>query len=460
MILDDTIAAISTAIGEGGIGIVRLSGDKSLEILNNVFKSSKGKNTLDMKPFTMRYGYIVNPKTNETIDEAIVSYMKAPNTYTKEDVVEINCHGGIVAVKQILAILLDNGARLAEPGEFTKRAFLNGRIDLSQAEAIIDLIRSKTDESMKLALDQAQGKLSERIKKLMHKLLGALAHIEAAVAFPEEDVEDLASKSVIKVAKSVRDDIEELIETSGTGKILREGLDTIIVGKPNVGKSSLLNVLLQEKRAIVTEIPGTTRDVIEEYLNIKGIPVKLVDTAGIRNTHDVVEAIGVEKSKEYIEKSDLIILMIDGSRPLESEDIEIIDIVKGKKCIVVINKVDLPLVADMGYLKDIFGENSIVLSSVNMEKGVEDIKNKIVDMVYEGKVSLKDVYVTSVRHKDILLKTIESLNAGINTLSAGIPIDFASIEFKEAYLKLGEITGDTVAEDIIDRIFADFCLGK
>jgi tRNA modification GTPase len=460
MILDDTIAAISTAIGEGGIGIVRMTGDKSLEVLKRVFQSAKGKETAEMKSYTMRYGYIVDPKSGEAVDEAIVSYMKAPNTYTREDVVEVNCHGGIVAVKKILKILLENGARLAEPGEFTKRAFLNGRIDLSQAEAIVDLIRSKTDESMKLALDQAQGKLSERIKKLMHMLLGALAHIEAAVAFPEEDVDDVASKSVINLAKNVIVEIDELIVTSDTGKILREGLNTIIVGKPNVGKSSLLNALLQETRAIVTDVPGTTRDVIEEYLNIKGVPVKLVDTAGIRSTHDVVEAIGVEKSKEYIEKSDLIIFMVDASRDLSQEDNEIIEIIRSKKCIIVVNKVDLPIMLDLEYIKKIFGENSIVYSSVNTEKGVDDIKNKIVDMVYEGKVAAKEVYVTNIRHRDILIKAKHSLSEGISTLEAGTPIDFASIEFKEAYLKLGEITGDTVAEDIIDRIFADFCLGK
>jgi tRNA modification GTPase len=460
MNFDDTIAAISTAIGEGGIGIVRMSGPDSLKILNKVFKSAKNKDTLEMKSYTLRYGYVVDPKSGETIDEVIVSYMKAPNTYTREDVVEINCHGGIISVKKILMTLLNNGARLAEPGEFTKRAFLNGRIDLSQAEAVIDLIRAKTDESMKIALEQSQGKLSNEIKKLMNKLLGVLAHIEAAVAFPEEDIEDVVSKSVRNITENVKNEINRLIEGADTGKILREGLNTIIVGKPNVGKSSLLNVLLQEKRAIVTDIPGTTRDVIEEYINIKGIPVKLVDTAGIRNTHDVVEAIGVQKSKEYIDKADLIIFMVDSSRPLEDEDKEIIDMIKDKKCIVVINKIDLPLKADVDYIKSIFGENSLVKASVSIEKGVEEIKQKIVDLVYEGKVSAKDVYITNVRHKDILMKAVESLNAGIEALDNGMPIDFASIDFKDAYLKLGEITGDTVAEDIIDRIFADFCIGK
>lgn len=460
MYLDDTIAAISTAAGEGGIGIVRMSGENSLDILDKVFKSHRDKETKSMTSYTIRYGHIVNKETDENIDEVIVSYMKAPNTYTREDVVEINCHGGMVAVRRILGILLKNGARLAEPGEFTKRAFLNGRIDLSQAEAVIDLIRAKTDESMKIALSQAEGKLSIRIKELMDKLLGILAHIEASVDFPEDDVEDVLRSSIVKKSIEICKGIDELIENADTGKILREGLSTIIVGKPNVGKSSLLNTLLDEKRAIVTDIPGTTRDVIEEYINIKGIPIKLVDTAGIRETENVVEKMGVEKSKEYIDKADLIIFMIDGSRPLEEQDFGILDLILGKRTLTVINKIDLPVKADVDYIKNKVGENPIVYASINTEKGIDDIKDVIVDMVYKGKVSSGDIYITNVRHKDILLKAEESIEKGINTVNSGYPIDMASIEFKEAYLKMGEITGDTVADDIIDRIFTDFCIGK
>lgn len=460
MNLDDTIVAISTAIGEGGIGIVRISGENALSILNKVFKSIKNKDTMEMKSFTMRYGHIIDNETNEKIDEVIVSYMKAPNTYTKEDVVEVNCHGGVVAVRQVLSLLLKNGARLAEPGEFTKRAFLNGRIDLSQAEAVIDLIRAKTDESMKIALEQSEGKLSKKVKALMNKLLGMLAHVEAAVAFPEDDIENIVNDEMIENGEKIKNEIDSLIENAETGKILREGLNTIIVGKPNVGKSSLLNELLQEKRAIVTDIPGTTRDAIEEYINIKGIPVKLVDTAGIRSTHDMVESIGVEKSKEYIEKSDLVIFMIDNNRPIEDEDEEIIKILIGKKVIVVVNKTDLPKLIDIDYVKSKLYNTPFIFTSLNTENGIELIKDKIAEMVFEGHIKTKDISVTNVRHRDALIKARESVQRGIDTIVSGLPLDFAGIDFKDAYLRLGEITGDTVEEDIIDRIFADFCIGK
>lgn len=460
MNLDDTIAAISTAIGEGGIGIVRMSGENALNILNKVFRSIKDKNTMEMKSFTMRYGHIVDDESNEKIDEVIVSYMKAPNTYTREDVVEVNCHGGIVAVRQILSLLLKNGARLAEPGEFTKRAFLNGRIDLSQAEAVIDLIRAKTEESMKIALEQSDGKLSREIKMLMNKLLGMLAHVEASVSFPEDDIENIVNDEMIQNGKSIKNKIDSLIQNAKTGRILREGLSTIIVGKPNVGKSSLLNKLLQEERAIVTDVPGTTRDVIEEYINVSGIPVKLIDTAGIRSTRDIVESIGVEKSIEYIEKSDLVIFMIDNSRPIEYEDEEIIKIILDKKVIVVVNKTDLPGLADIEYVKNKLKNTPFIFTSLNTENGVDLIKDKIVEMVFEGHIKPKDISVTNVRHRDALIKAGESIQKGIDTIVSGLPLDFAGIEFKDAYLKLGEITGDTVEEDIIDRIFTDFCIGK
>ncbi len=460
MNLDDTIVAISTAIGEGGIGIVRISGENALNILNRVFINFRDKNTMEMKSFTIRYGHIIDNETNEKVDEVIVSYMKSPNTYTKEDVVEVNCHGGVVAVRRVLSLILKNGARLAEPGEFTKRAFLNGRIDLSQAEAVIDLIRAKTDESMEIALEQSEGKLSKKVKALMNKLLGMLAHVEAAVAFPEDDIENIVNDEMIKNGKKINIEIDLLIQSARTGKILREGLNTIIVGKPNVGKSSLLNELLQEKRAIVTDIPGTTRDAIEEYINIKGIPVKLVDTAGIRSTHDVVESIGVEKSKEYIEKSDLVIFMIDNNRPIEDEDEEIIKIVNGKKVIVVVNKTDLPKKVDIEYVMSKLDNTPFILTSINTENGIELIKDKIAEMVFEGHIKPKDIAVTNVRHRDALIKAKESVQRGIDTIVLGLPLDFAGIDFKDAYLRLGEITGDTVEEDIVDRIFADFCIGK
>jgi tRNA modification GTPase len=457
--LNDTIAAISTAIGEGGIGIVRLSGDKSLEIASKVFKSAKGKDIKEMRSYSMAYGYIVDPETNEIIDEVILSYMKAPNTYTREDIVEINCHGGVLAVRKVLSVVLKSGARLAEPGEFTKRAFLNGRIDLSQAEAVIDLIRAKTDDSLNLAVNQLKGKLSEKINSLMDKLLGCLAHIEATVDFPEDDVDELVVNKLVSDLQFIVSEIDYLIKNAESGKIFREGLRTTIVGKPNVGKSSLLNALLEEKRAIVTDIPGTTRDVIEEYINIDGVPIVLVDTAGIRKTDDIVENIGVEKSKEYLQNADLILFMLDASRPLEKEDEEIIDLIKGKNVIAILNKMDLPTAIDVDYIKGRF--KHVVNASVKKEHGIDEIKKAIVDLVFEGRVSSKnEILVTNVRHKDALVKAKESIIKGIETIKSGLPLDLASVELKDSYLKLGEITGNTVAEDIIDRIFCDFCIGK
>lgn len=460
MFLDDTIAAIATAPGEGGIGIIRMSGSESLNILRKVFRLKSGSEFKEFKTHTVKYGYVIDPLTGETIDECIAVYMAGPKTYTREDVVEINCHGGVVSVRQVLETVLNSGARMSEAGEFTKRAFLNGRIDLSEAEAVMDLIRSKTDESAKLALEQTRGKTSKKVKEVSGKLLNALAHIEAAVAFPEDDIEDVVSDKVTLAVKEVLEDVNALIESSNAGKIYRDGLNTIIVGKPNVGKSSLLNTLLQEKRAIVTDIPGTTRDVIEEYVNIRGIPVRLVDTAGIRETEDLVEKIGVEKSKEYIEKSDLVILMLDNGRSLEEQDKEIIKFVKDKKVIVIINKIDLKGELELDYIKERFNEGSIVYTSVNTEEGIEEVKDKIAQLVNSGDISIKDVYITNVRHRDVLIKAKEGLVEGLNALSLNMPLDMASVELKDAYLKLGEITGEAYSEDILDKIFSDFCIGK
>lgn len=460
MFLDDTIAAISTANGEGGIGIVRISGKESFNILKKIFVLKNEKNIKDFKSHTVKYGYIIDPNTKEKIDEVLVTFMKEPKTYTREDIVEINCHGGIISVKSILQKVLENGARLSEPGEFTKRAFLNGRIDLSEAEAVIDIIRSKTDESAKIAVEQSQGKASKKVKNISKQLLDALAHIEAAVAFPEDDIEDVVSDKVKKSIKDIIVDINDLIKSSKTGKIFRDGLNTIIVGKPNVGKSSLLNTLIDEKKAIVTNIPGTTRDVIEEYINIRGIPVKLVDTAGIRNTEDLVEKIGVEKSKEYIEKADLIVLILDSSRELEEEDKEIIEFIKDKKTIVIINKIDLENKLDLNYIEGYFNKDLIVHTSINDERGIDLLKDKIVSLFNSGNISIKDVYITNIRHVDILVKAKNSLKEGFNTLNMNLPLDMASVELREAYLKLGEITGEAYSDDILDKIFSDFCIGK
>lgn len=460
MYREDTIAGISTATGEGGIGIVRISGENAIEIAARIFKSHKNKDVKNMKSYTMMYGHIVDPETSEIVDEVILSCMRAPYTYTKEDIIEINCHGGSVAVRRVLAVVLAAGARIAEPGEFTKRAFLNGRIDLSQAEAVIDLIRSKTDEGMKLALSQTQGKLSQKIKDIMEDLVKILSHIGAAVDFPEEDVEEVVTGDIIEISQAIIKKMDSLLINADKGKIIREGLDTIIVGKPNVGKSSLLNALVEESRAIVTDIPGTTRDVIEEYININGIPIRLVDTAGIREAGDIVEKIGIEKSREYIQRAELIIFIIDVSRKIDKEDEDIINLIKDKKTIVVLNKCDLDIKADVDYIRNAFKSSVIVDAVIKSDEGVDQIKSAISDEVYKGNVSLNDVYITNVRHRDIIKRAQMSIKKGLDTLESGIPIDFASIEFKEAYLTLGEITGDTVSDDIIDRIFKDFCVGK
>jgi len=458
--IDDTIAGISTAPGEGAIGIVRLSGKDSIEIADRIVKSKKGRLIKDMKTYTMMYGYVVDPKNNEPVDEVIVSLMRAPGTYTREDIVEINCHGGMVAVRKILSLALENGARMAEPGEFTKRAFLNGRIDLSQAEGVIDLIRSKTETSMKVALSQTQGKLSSKVKDMMEKLLKILSHIGAAVDFPEEDVEEVVIPDILKISREINQEIKNMLDSSDAGKIIREGLNVTIVGKPNVGKSSLLNALVEENRAIVTDIPGTTRDTIEEYINIQGIPVRLIDTAGIRESEDVVEKIGINKSIEYMEKADLVLFILDSSRPIDDEDREIINRIRDKKAIIIINKSDLTSRIDMKEVENIAGSFPLIYTSINKNVGVEDVKTAIAKTVYKGDINLGEVYVTNVRHNDLLRKAVESIQAGIDTLNKGLPIDFASIDFRDAYMKLGEITGDTVEDDIIDRIFKDFCVGK
>lgn len=460
MFLDDTIAAISTSNGEGGIGIVRISGENALNILKKIFILKNGDRINEFSSHTVKYGYIINPKNNEKLDEVLVIHMKAPKTYTREDIVEINCHGGIISVKNVLQNVLENGARLSEPGEFTKRAFLNGRMDLSEAEAVIDLIRSKTDESAKIALEQVQGKTSSKVKEVSSKLLNTLAHIEAAVAFPEDDIEDIVSDRVKSSIREIIDDIDSLINNSDTGKIYRDGLNTIIVGKPNVGKSSLLNILINENKAIVTDIPGTTRDVIEEYINIKGIPVKLVDTAGIRETEDVVEKMGVEKSKKYIDKAELIILMLDNSKEIEVEDKEIIEFIKDKKAIVIVNKTDLKGKLNLSYIENHFNTENIIYTSINKEEGIEELKDKIVSLFNRGDISVKDVYITNIRHIDALKRAKKSIEDGYNTLDMNMPLDMASIELNEAYLNLGEITGEAYSEDVLDKIFSDFCIGK
>ncbi|KAB3533835.1 tRNA uridine-5-carboxymethylaminomethyl(34) synthesis GTPase MnmE [Alkaliphilus pronyensis] len=460
MFIDDTIAAIATAAGEAGIGIVRISGSKAIEIIDDIFRANNNKKIYeDQRKLT--YGYIFDFDNNEKIDEVLAVYMKAPHTYTKEDIVEINCHGGMIPVKRILQLVLRKGARLAEPGEFTKRAFLNGRIDLAQAEAVMDLISAKTEKGFEVAFDQLEGSLSKRVEEMRKEVLELLAHIEVSIDFSEEDVDEVTLDYLLEKSIKLEKSMTKLLSTSDTGKILREGLSTVIVGKPNVGKSSLLNSLLREARAIVTEVPGTTRDVIEEQLNIQGIPIKLIDTAGIRETEDIVEKIGVGKSKELFNKADLVIFMLDASRELTNEDLQIIEMIKDKKIIVLINKTDLPNKLDIAKICHLIGERSIIKTSLKEEVGLDELENVLVNMVYKGEVkSNSNLMIANVRHKDALERALNSLKEGIEAIRRQMPMDFIEVDYKNVWDYLGEITGDTVGEDLIDHIFANFCIGK
>lgn len=453
--IDDTIAAISTATGNGGIGIVRLSGTEAVDVAEKVFVSVKGKKLSEQKSHTIHFGNIVYE--GKVIDEVLISIMKAPNTYTREDVVEINTHGGYRAVTAVLNVLLKCGARMAEPGEFTKRAFLNGRIDLTQAEAVIDIINAKTDSSREAAMLRLEGRLSKEIKIIRDKILTMLAHIEAGIDYPEHDDETMTYNMISEGTKNAVEAIDKLIKSADTGKIYKEGIKTVILGRPNVGKSSLLNAMLEQDRAIVTDIPGTTRDSLEEMLNVQGIPLSIIDTAGIRNTDDVIEQIGVEKSKNLAEQADLILLMFDGSRKLTDEDLELIELVKNKKTITLVNKLDLEQKIDMEAIKDLEPVNI----SVKSDKGINDIYEKIKNMFAVGDINIdNEVLISGERNKESLYKAKKSLNNVMETVNNKMPEDFISMDLTEAYEALGEITGEALEEDIIDKIFSEFCLGK
>ena len=455
----DTICAISTAIGEGGIAIIRVSGDKALNIVSKIFKPKNGKDILDMKTYTMRYGHIIDISTEDLIDEVIISYMKGPRSFTAEDTVEINCHGGVTSTNKVLETVIKAGARLAEPGEFTKRAFLNGRIDLSQAEAVMDLITAKTELAMKSALMQSNGSLSQRINKLNECLLNVLALIEYAVDFTEDD-EEIDPTIPIRVRESLEkahNDIDKLLKSADEGKIIRDGLSLAIVGKPNVGKSSLLNVLLKEKRAIVTDIAGTTRDVIEEYINLDGIPVKIIDTAGIRETDDIVEKIGVEKSREKIDEADLVLLVLDTSRELDNEDKEIIDAIKNKKSIILLNKIDLDNKMDNSILSNF---ENIIKISAKEDIGIDGLKNEIKNMFFSGKIDSESLIISNSRHKQALIRAGENCNEALIRLNNNEYLDLISIFVTAALKALGEITGSELEEDLVNKIFKEFCCGK
>lgn len=459
MFIDDTIAAIATAPGEGGIGIIRISGEKSLQVAQSIFKSKSGKMIKDYNARTLIYGTVVD--NEKVIDEVLVAYMKGPNSYTAEDVIEINCHGGFISVKKILELILSKGVRLAEAGEFTKRAFLNGRIDLSQAEAIIDVIKSKTDMAHEVAQSQLEGSLAKKIKDLRMNVTEVLAHLEVSIDFAEEDVEEITYQTLEEKALELRNEIKKLYDTAESGKILRDGLKTVIVGKPNVGKSSLLNSILGENRAIVTDIAGTTRDVIEEFVNIKGIPLKIVDTAGIRETEDVVEKIGVEKSRESFSTADLVIMVLDASRKLSGEDMEILESLKNKKTIVLLNKMDLEPQIELEKIEEFVNSEDIIKISALKHQGIEELQDKIEAMVYHGSVkNSSNLMITNSRHKDALFKAYESINDAISAIEQRMPYDFIEVDFKNIWDYLGYINGDTVREDLLDTIFANFCIGK
>lgn len=461
MFIDDTIAAIATAPGEAGIGIVRISGDKSIDLIDKIFISKQGKKLSEYKPRRITYGYIIDPKTEKRVDEVLISYMKGPNTYTREDIVEINCHGGMIPVKNILELVLRTGARSAEPGEFTKRAFLNGRIDLAQAEAVMDLISAKTEKGFDVALNQLEGSLSKKVSKVRDVLLEMLAHVEVSIDFSEDDVDEVALDYLLEKSIEVEKSIQKLLDTADTGKIIREGLSTVIVGKPNVGKSSLLNALVRESRAIVTDVPGTTRDVIEEHLNIKGVPLRLIDTAGIRETEDIVEKIGVERSKELFNLADLIIVMLDASRELMDEDKQIMELIGSRRALIIINKTDLPQKLNLEEVEEIVNNKKVIKISLVEEKGLEEIEDTLIEMVYQGGVQAKDsLLVTNVRHKNALERALESIKDSTNAIKQKLPLDFIEVDIKNTWEALGEITGDTVEEDLLDHIFKNFCIGK
>lgn len=457
----DTIAAISTPPGEGGIGIVRISGDEAIEIADKLYSMGK-KSLADQDTHTIHYGKIVNPKTGDIVDEVMVSVMRAPKTYTREDVVEINSHGGILVVNKVLQVVLNNGARLAEPGEFTKRAFLNGRIDLSQAEAVMDMIRAKTDRAMHVAVDQLDGQMARLIRDLRQKILDTLAQVEVNIDYPEyDDVEEMTSQLLEDKAREVKADIQKLLETAQQGKILREGLATAIIGRPNVGKSSLLNTLLRQDKAIVTDVAGTTRDVIEEYVNVKGVPLKLIDTAGIRETDDEVEKIGVNRSRQAIQQADLILLVFNQSEKLTAEDEALIEATEGQNRIILLNKTDLDQQLNVDKLSQLIANDPIVSTSMMTQAGMDELQDKIAELFFSGQTGERDAtYVSNTRHIALLEEAEDALSEVLNGIALDMPVDLVQIDMRRAWDLLGEITGDSVQDELITKLFSQFCLGK
>jgi tRNA modification GTPase len=456
----DTIAAISTPPGEGGISIIRISGVDALKTASQIYR---GKDLNKVNSHTINYGHIIDPENGNEVDEVMVSVMRAPHTYTKEDIVEINCHGGIVATNRILQIILGLDTRLAKPGEFTERAFLNGRIDLSQAEAVMDLIRAKTDQSMKVALDQLDGNLSHLITNLRQNILDVLAQVEVNIDYPEyDDVETMTARLLKEKAIEVKAKIQQLLSTAKQGKVLRDGLATAIIGHPNVGKSSILNHLLHEDKAIVTDVAGTTRDVIEEYVNVQGVPLKLVDTAGIHETEDKVEKIGVDRSRKALSQADLVILVLDSSVPLRDEDRELLRETNHMQRIVVLNKSDLEVKINLNELQEYVDDKEIIKSSAVSPLGTKDLEDLIAAMFFAGSIenTSNNIMVTNARHIGLLKQADTALDAVLEGIETGMPVDLVQIDMTRTWDLLGEITGDSYQDELLDQLFSQFCLGK
>lgn len=455
----DTIAAIASGMTHGGIGVIRVSGNEAIQIVDSVFRAKKnGKKLINEETYTCHYGFIYDGE--EKLDEVIVLLMKAPKSYTAEDTVEIDCHGGILVMRKILDLLVKHGARPAEPGEFTKRAFLNGRIDLSQAESVMDVISAQNEFALKSSMNQLNGNLSKEVKELREKILHETAFIEAALDDPEHYDLDGYSEKLELVVDDLLDRMNHLLETSDNGQMLKEGIHTIIVGKPNAGKSSLMNVLLGNDRAIVTDIAGTTRDILEEHLNLDGIQLNVVDTAGIRDTEDVIEKIGVDRAREYVSKADLILYVVDSSRALDEDDDEIIEMIREKKVIVILNKTDLDPVLSKEDLEKKM-DAPIVLISAKEQSGFDDLKNKIKDLFFHGELSYNDeVYLTNARHKSAFMNSVESLKLVKQSIEDLVPEDFYTVDLLNAYEQLGLVIGESVTDDLVDKIFHEFCMGK
>ncbi|HDD3993094.1 TPA: tRNA uridine-5-carboxymethylaminomethyl(34) synthesis GTPase MnmE [Staphylococcus aureus] len=456
----DTITSISTPMGEGAIGIVRLSGPQAVEIADKLYK---GKHLLnDVPSHTINYGHIIDPESKEVVEEVMVSVLRAPKTFTREDIIEINCHGGILTINRVLELTMTYGARMAEPGEFTKRAFLNGRIDLSQAEAVMDFIRSKTDRASKVAMNQIEGRLSDLIKKQRQSILEILAQVEVNIDYPEyDDVEDATTEFLLEQSKEIKQEINRLLDTGAQGKIMREGLSTVIVGKPNVGKSSLLNNLIQDNKAIVTEVAGTTRDVLEEYVNVRGVPLRLVDTAGIRETEDIVEKIGVERSRKALSQADLILFVLNNNEALTQEDYTLYEVVKNEDVIVIVNKMDLEQNIDINEVKDMIGNTPLIQTSMLKQEGIDELEIQIRDLFFGGEVQNQDMtYVSNSRHISLLKQARQTIQDAIDAAESGVPMDMVQIDLTRTWEILGEIIGETASDELIDQLFSQFCLGK